>query len=200
MVVFTPALTDIIQVFLFYLYSFFKSVQNITGVLVPHKWENAMTVDKPSWGYRRTAKISEILTPHELITTLVETVSCGGNLLVNVGPTKEGTIIPIFQERLMQLGTWLSINGDSIYESNPWTVQNDTSASPVWYTSKNETVYAIFLQWPSENFISLEHPDIVSYFTQKNPTVTLLGNEDKILAVNGYICYLVSFNNYLILE
>ena len=30
------------------------------------------------------------------------TVSCGGNILINVGPTKEGTIIPVFEERLNQ--------------------------------------------------------------------------------------------------
>lgn len=48
------------------------------GVLQPQKWENAMTVDKNSWGYRRNAKYSEILTAPELITTIAQTVSCGG--------------------------------------------------------------------------------------------------------------------------
>ncbi|KAK9702652.1 Alpha-L-fucosidase [Popillia japonica] len=109
------------------------------GVLQPHKWENAMTVDKSSWGYRRNINYNSVLTSFELIKTMVETVSCGGNILINVGPTKEGTIIPIFQERLLDLGKWLDINGEAIYESTPWSVQNDTIAK-VWYTAKPGTV------------------------------------------------------------
>ena len=67
------------------------------GSLVPHKWESAMTIDRNSWGYRRSIDIEDVLTPMELITEIVKTVSCGGNILVNIGPTKEGTIAPIFQ-------------------------------------------------------------------------------------------------------
>lgn len=55
-----------------------------------------------------------------------------GNILVNVGPTKEGIIIPVQQERLIQMGDWLRINGQAIYESVPWTFQNDTATSGVW--------------------------------------------------------------------
>ena len=55
-----------------------------------------------------------------------------GNILVNVGPTKEGIIPVILQERLLQMGEWLSINGEAIYDSIPWTVQNDTLTPGVW--------------------------------------------------------------------
>ncbi|KAL3266997.1 hypothetical protein HHI36_011145 [Cryptolaemus montrouzieri] len=126
------------------------------GVLQKHKWENAMTIDKESWGFRRNAPLSDYLTTHELLQTLAETISCGGNILINVGPTKEGIIAPIFEERLLDLGKWLSINGEAIYGSKPWIYQNDSLTTDVWYTQKQNSVYAIVLNWPTNNILTLE--------------------------------------------
>ena len=60
---------------------------------------------------------------------------------------KEGTIVPIFEERLKQMGDWLKSNGEAIYGTNPWKYQNDSIAKnpDVWYTAKNDVVYAIML-------------------------------------------------------
>ena len=59
-------------------------------------------------------------------------LSCGGNLLINVGPTKDGIIVPIFEERLRQMGQWLDVNGEGIYGTKPWTFQNETLNGNVW--------------------------------------------------------------------
>lgn len=58
--------------------------------------------------------------------------STGGNILINIGPTKDGMIIPIYQERLKQLGSWLGVNGEAIYGSKPWSHQNDTITKNIW--------------------------------------------------------------------
>ncbi|GJQ77158.1 Fuca, partial [Trypoxylus dichotomus] len=142
------------------------------GVLQPHKWENAMTIDKRTWGYRGNAKLEEYMSSYELIVTLVQTISCGGNILINVGPTKEGTIIPIYQERLLDLGKWLNINGEAIYSSSPWEVQNDT-LNETWYTAKGKAVYAICLNWPRNRTYDLG--SAAKLFASKSTTVELLG-------------------------
>ena len=53
-------------------------------------------------------------------------------MLMNVGPTKDGKIVPIFEERLRQLGDWLKINNEGIYSTVPWTYQNDTVVKNIW--------------------------------------------------------------------
>ena len=58
--------------------------------------------------------------------------SYGGNLLINVGPTSDGRIEPIFEERLTQLGSWLQINGKAVYSTSVWKFQNDTESGKIW--------------------------------------------------------------------
>ncbi|XP_070194986.1 alpha-L-fucosidase-like isoform X1 [Littorina saxatilis] len=144
------------------------------GTKQNHKFENAMTLDKRSWGFRREAALGDYLTMDEFVQTLIVTVSCGGNLLVNVGPTKYGTIVPIFEERLRDMGQWLQVNGEGIYASQPWSYQNDTLNSDVWYTMKDsgasKDVYAFVLKWPTDGTLTLGAPTPGS-----TTVVTLLG-------------------------
>ncbi|CAL1529225.1 unnamed protein product [Lymnaea stagnalis] len=149
------------------------------GKLVPHKWENCMTIDKYSWGYRANARLSDIHTIEELLQQLVTTVSLGGNLLINVGPTSYGEIGPIYEERLRQLGTWLKVNGEAIYKTKVWTYQNDSIATNVWYTSSSNgtdvTVYALLLGWPVNSTITLGNP-----IAAANTVVSLVGYQGQL--------------------
>jgi alpha-L-fucosidase len=148
------------------------------GVLPTHKWEDCMTIDRYSWGYRRNAVLADYLRPEELIAELAETVSNGGNILINVGPTSAGIISPIFEERLTQLGQWLGVNGEAIYKSRPWTAQNDTVTPGIWYTSKKSdsgtSAYAIVLKWPTSGVLTLG-----AVTASPGMTVSLLGYSAK---------------------
>ncbi|KAL1483045.1 hypothetical protein MTO96_033389, partial [Rhipicephalus appendiculatus] len=105
--------------------------------LQKYKFENVMTLDKPSWGYRRNAQLKDYITDHELVATLVETISCGGNLLITLGPTHDGRIPMVFEERLTTLGAWLALHGEAVYASKPWAAQNDSVSADVWYTTSD---------------------------------------------------------------
>ena len=58
-----------------------------------------MTLDYFSWGFRRNARITDYMPFSELLSELTSTVSCGGNLLINVGPALDGTFSPISEAR-----------------------------------------------------------------------------------------------------
>lgn len=47
----------------------------------------------------------------------------------------DGTLDPVFEERLLEMGAWLQVNGEAIYDSIPWRYQNDTPAQDIWYTA-----------------------------------------------------------------
>ncbi|CAL4153464.1 unnamed protein product, partial [Meganyctiphanes norvegica] len=146
------------------------------GYALPYKWENAMTFDRRSWGYRRNADLSMYLSIEEVLKSLVTTVSCGGNMLINFGPSKEGTIPTIMEERMRQMGTWLGINGEGIYASSTWKHQNDTLTEDIWYTMKGEDVYAFTLSWPYENQLTLG-----AVASTSTTTITMLGyNGDNL--------------------
>jgi len=115
--------------------------------------------------------LSDYLTSAQLIATVVQTVALGGNALVNVGPAADGTIDPIFADRLTALGAWLAANGDAIYATTPWRVQNETSS--LWFTQEGRgggAVFAIALAWPPSGALVLAAP-----IAAANATVELLG-------------------------
>ena len=78
--------------------------------LLPYKWESCFTIQKTSWGYDKTGALDDYWTTQELLEQLVLTVSCGGNLLLNVGPTADGLILPTFEQRLLELGQWMEVH------------------------------------------------------------------------------------------
>lgn len=128
------------------------------GHLMNKKWENAMTIDQGTWGYSRVSDFTDYLTIRDLLLQLSSTVAYGGNLLINVGPTHDGRIVPLMEERLTQMGEWLDVNGVSIYSTQPWSkAQNDSITANVYYTQSVKTlnVYATFFDWPLDHVIFL---------------------------------------------
>ena len=82
----------------------------VGGVRVP--WETCQTFSG-SWGYARDEMTWK--KPDELIATLVHSVSKGGNLIMNVGPTARGRFDARAVSRLRAFGEWMELNGRSVY-------------------------------------------------------------------------------------
>jgi alpha-L-fucosidase len=78
----------------------------------PYSWEACMTIGE-YWQY--SIKDKHLKSARELIRILVDVVSRGGNLLLNVGPTPDGEIPEPLVERVRAVGAWLQVNGESIY-------------------------------------------------------------------------------------
>lgn len=143
------------------------------SALDPRKWEDCLTVDKTSWGYNRNATLAEYMTVGELVESLLSVVAKNGNMLLNVGPAADGTIHPIFIDRLLGMGEWLSVNGEAIYETDPWKVcQNETN---VYYTRKAKQLYVAITKWPLDNRLRLSCP-----VATEETTARMLGIDAKL--------------------
>lgn len=98
-----------------------------------------------SFGFNRIEEAEDYLSAEDLIEMLVDLVSAGGNLLLNVGPAADGTIPVIMQERLLQIGDWLKVNGEGIYSSRKY---KKSTQQDVCYTKRDGNIYAFLKRFP----------------------------------------------------
>jgi len=74
----------------------------------------------------------------------------GGNLLLNVGPTADGRIPVIMQQRLMDIGRWLKTNGEAIYGTTTHDVSNQPDIN-AFFTTKGNDLYVICTKYPAKS-------------------------------------------------
>jgi alpha-L-fucosidase len=133
-------------------------------------WQTDTSVSNDSWGYIEN---DHFKTPEFIVHQLIDIVSKNGNLLVNVGPRSDGTIPDEVQKVLLDIGSWLKMNGEAIYGTRPWKIYgegptkivegafHDTSLSPFTehdfrFTQKGDAVYAIALAWPASGEVVIK--------------------------------------------
>ena len=131
-------------------------------------WEVCMPISG-SWGYKLGDE--NFKSTSTLIRNLVDIASKGGNYLLNVSPTGEGTLLPQAIERLEQIGDWMSVNSESIYGTTAspigsfeWGRCTLKSGKPDAEGQQNHLLYIHVFDWPSDgkNFPS---PDWSTPFT-----------------------------------
>lgn len=83
----------------------------------PVPWQTCTAIGKRSWGYIRD---NEFKTTRQILCDLIDIVSKNGMLLLNVGPRADGTITEEETALLRELGSWLAVNGEGIYDTTAW--------------------------------------------------------------------------------
>lgn len=111
---------------------------------IDEDWEVPMTLND-TWGYK--SYDHNWKSPGRVIQMLVEVVSKGGNLLLNVGPTAEGEIPKPSVDILLEVGRWIKVNGESIYGAGAARFDTPTDA-PYRCTCKPGKLYVHVFGWP----------------------------------------------------
>ena len=90
-----------------------------SGLDGSHPWEECRGIGF-SFGYNVNEDVGDYASRRTLVYLLINVVSNGGNLLLDIGPDRFGNVPPIMQDRLLALGKWLKVNGEAIYGSRKW--------------------------------------------------------------------------------
>jgi alpha-L-fucosidase len=139
-----------------------------------HPWEECRGI-AGSFGYNRMEQLDDYSSSEELVHILINKVARGGNLLLNVGPTADGRIPVIMQQRLSDMGKWLNINGEAIYGTRKWEKAPVVNASTtVYYTKKGKDLFLINTKYAAN--------DIEVSVVQKPVKVSMLGLDTPIVS------------------
>lgn len=110
-----------------------------------HAWEESRGMGF-SYGYNRAERLDHYHTGRQLLIMLIDLVSRGGNLLLDIGPDSDGTIPVIMEQRLIEIGDWLKVNGEAIYGTRPRksTRQWSSGEQPrIEYNKEYSTAYDV---------------------------------------------------------
>lgn len=168
-----------------------------------HPWEESRGMAH-SYALNRIESIDDYNSTQELLLMLIDIVSRGGNFLLDIGPAADGTIPVVMQERLVEMGNWLTINGEAIYGTSTWKNTHQWTDGKIptfkegdymtgydikkvvlnpepgfakkelFFTMKENYLYVIVPQWPEGK------KQIKDLKISPNSKITLLGTDKKL--------------------
>ena len=169
-----------------------------------HAWEESRGMGH-SYGYNRAEDAWDYNSTQSLVLQLIDKVSRGGNFLLDIGPDAHGKIPPIMQERLLQIGDWMNINSEAVYNTQRWKTPSQWSpgrqdykmkkgdndlllkltidpdpgyaVKEIFYTynASTNSLYAIFPKYPADKKLVLKDVQL-----PKGTTITFLSTKGKL--------------------
>jgi alpha-L-fucosidase len=141
--------------------------------MLPYPWESCMILGG-GWSFSFDA---EMMPTRKVIHMLTDIVAKGGNLLLNIGPGPDGTWYDEAYSRLEEIGIWLRINGEAIYNSRPIAPYNE---GKLRYTrGKDGSAYVIYLLDENEKL-----PQVIQvngFVPVKGAKISMLGKKGSSL-------------------
>ena len=147
--------------------------QQVPATYLPYPWESCMTLGN-SWSY---VPNDEYKTSRKVIHLLTEIVSKNGNLLLNIGPAPDGEWDPNAYARLEDIGKWIQVNGEAIYDAE---ADAALPGQGKWvFTKKQDCIYAIYQLAAKEAISEIYKLNINTVSPIKK--IQILGTDQKII-------------------
>ncbi|WP_099204097.1 alpha-L-fucosidase [Scatolibacter rhodanostii] len=165
----------------------------------PFVWQTDTAIAKNSWCYTDSLLYK---SSYQIICNFIDIISKNGNLLLNVGPKGDGSIAPEDKQILQDIGTWMKQNAEAIYDSKPWRIPSEGTATEqakgeladgedvpytaedMRFTTSGDSIYAFVMKYPEDGKVlihsmanSEKHNSSSFYGLIKN--VEILGFDEK---------------------
>jgi len=163
----------------------------------PYAWQTDTAIALNSWCYTEN---NDFRPAVNLIRDLVDIVSKNGCLLLNVGPKADGTISAEDTKVLLEIGEWLEVNGEAIYDSGLWRkygegptqivegqfsdrFKKNFTSRDIRFTTAHGNLYAIALRGSDDGCYCIESLKIEDFSKHANfggiiKSVEVLGVEE----------------------
>jgi alpha-L-fucosidase len=160
----------------------------------PYPW---LTDDSIDWGSWCDVSDPSYKSANRIIDYLIDVISKNGCVLLNVTPKANGEIPQLVQERLLEIGDWLKINGEAVYGTRPWKVygegpskvveghlneqvNTDNTFEDIRFTKKGNSLYVFVLDWPTSEVMIRSLGKKAALLDKKVKRLELLGSNAEI--------------------
>ncbi|MBE2231602.1 MAG: alpha-L-fucosidase [Chitinophagaceae bacterium] len=147
--------------------------QQVPDKPLPFPWETCMTMGG-SWSYVPNDRYK---SAGELIQLLIKIVSRGGNFLLNIGPGPDGEWATDAYDRLREIGQWMQLNGEGIYNSRPLAPY---SSGNLYFTAAQNDQASYVFCLPDSNGKWPEQITLPANLAKKGALVRIAGEKNKL--------------------